>query len=255
MTKLAPHPGPGEPGVGRAVGVVRAPLTRRSRGRGGLRISRAPLRVAFWARGETGAAFGGTRRQQSRLGPRRGAAVGPCGPPVRRQHQGKTMPVEVSGPQRASGEAWRGSSLVEVLEERRRGPRKREDLVPRTMRRGSGGGGRGGGAKGGTEGGTPLPSRGGPAVRAWRWDLGESRCACSQSRSRRRPWLPRFRSTTDRSFRREPAGATRRPAEFRGHGESLRDVARPTADHAPLTRPTSPGACREPARNRVGRPL
>jgi hypothetical protein len=137
MTKLAPHPGPGEPGVGRAVGVVRAPLTRRSRGRGGLRISRAPLRVAFWARGETGAAFGGTRRQQSRLGPRRGAAVGPCGPPVRRQHQGKTMPVEVSGPQRASGEAWRGSSLVEVLEERRRGPRKREDLVPRTMRRGS----------------------------------------------------------------------------------------------------------------------
>jgi hypothetical protein len=129
MTKLAPHPGPGEPGVGRAVGVVRAPLTRRSRGRGGLRISRAPLRVAFWARGETGAAFGGTRRQQSRLGPRRGAAVGPCGPPVRRQHQGKTMPVEVSGPQRASGEAWRGSSLVEVLEERRRGPRKREDLA------------------------------------------------------------------------------------------------------------------------------
>jgi hypothetical protein len=238
MTKLAPHPGPGEPGVGRAVGVVRAPLTRRSRGRGGLRISRAPLRVAFWARGETGAAFGGTRRQQSRLGPRRGAAVGPCGPPVRRQHQGKTMPVEVSGPQRASGEAWRGSSLVEVLEERRRGPRKREDLVPRTMRRGA----------------RPAAT-GSAAGRAWRWDLGESRCACSQSRSRRRPWLPRFRSTTDRSFRREPAGATRRPAEFRGHGESLRDVARPTADHAPLTRPTSPGACREPARNRVGRPL
>jgi hypothetical protein len=238
MTKLAPHPGPGEPGVGRAVGVVRAPLTRRSRGRGGLRISRAPLRVAFWARGETGAAFGGTRRQQSRLGPRRGAAVGPCGPPVRRQHQGKTMPVEVSGPQRASGEAWRGSSLVEVLEERRRGPRKREDLVPRTMRRGA----------------RPAAT-GSAAGPAWRWDLGESRCACSQSRSRRRPWLPRFRSTTDRSFRREPAGATRRPAEFRGHGESLRDVARPTADHAPLTRPTSPGACREPARNRVGRPL